>query len=632
MFFSSLLVLTAMWIIASNDLATIESDLEQQADTLNRAFAENFAMVIALEDVQTQANLVNKLKQFNELLTLSITSQENNKPVFNYRSSTDSGPHDATFTLPVKYMGGEYGQVTISLSGQKLVAAKNQYYDYLLKIFLLTAMLSLFVGLIIEKVVDAPINRLIQFVSTTNNTGDYSRQISHRESGALGKLYTDINQMIAAIHSKQEQLIAHQNQLEQTIAERTKVLRGEIQQHQQTMSELEQARIDAESANRAKSEFLSNMSHELRTPLNAILGFAQIIQLDDQHLSEQDREHVDYIANAGRHLLDLINDILELSKIEAGKLTVTMDEFPLASILAESLQLVEPLASERGIDIGRPSGPITANVISDFRKLKQAVINLLSNAIKYNKENGSISISCEVIDNNLLRLSITDTGKGIPIERQNELFKPFSRLDAEDTLTGGTGIGLVLTRYLIEEMNGYIGLNSEEGKGSTFWLDIPLADPDYTDGSYPSFSFPDEDDDTDLTTTTEDTVPDNDNIRILYVEDSTFNVRLIQAVVKKHPRLELIVATTAEEGLDKLRAEKPDIVLMDINLPGMNGYEAIKIIRQEPEIADTPVLALSADAMKDAVHEGEQAGFDRYLTKPVDLSILMQTISEISGI
>ena len=381
------------------------------------------------------------------------------------------------------------------------------------------------------------------------------------------------------------------------------------------ISELMEQKEQAEAANRAKSEFLSSMSHELRTPLNAILGFSQLLQMGtDTPLTERQDGYVDQVLKAGRHLLSLIDEVLDLARIEAGKLNLSMEAVDLDDLVEECIGLTKTLAEAKQIKIHvtRLDDPPQLN--TDRLRAKQSLLNLLSNAVKYNVKNGTISVVEEIGKTGRLRISVSDTGRGIPEDRQMELFSPFNRLGAETSDIEGTGIGLVLTKRLMEEMGGEIGFSSEEGRGSTFWIEFPVAKP--------ATAQPAQQDNG----TASELILDGQEKLLLYVEDNPANLALMESIVEGIRNLSLISAPTGELGYSLAESHNPDIIILDINLPGMDGCEAVRLLRSRKSTKNTPILALSADAMPRSVDRGLKAGFDDYLTKPIDVPRLMEAI------
>lgn len=399
----------------------------------------------------------------------------------------------------------------------------------------------------------------------------------------------------------------------------------DISERIKTQDELRKAMEDADQANQAKSEFLASMSHELRTPLNGILGFAQLLEYDPGvPLHEKQKDKTDQIIKSGNHLLELIDQVLELSKIEAGKITVSLENLSISAVLDECVPLIITMAEKRQINlITHHEDCADAVVRADHTRLKQVFLNLMSNAVKYNREGGTITIAATVVKAGTIRIAVADTGFGIAAESFDSLFQPFERLGHESSEIEGTGIGLTITRELVRLMGGEIGFDSEVGKGSTFWVDIPEA-MNVSQSSQPDVR--DEEDGFALT------VPVGDETKTyvaLYIEDNPANLMLMEQVFEMIPNLELISTHTAELGIELARTHHPDIILMDINLPGMNGIEALGELHKLKETRDIPVLAVSAAAMPHQITEGLEKGFKAYVTKPIQVETLLSTVREI---
>ena len=382
-----------------------------------------------------------------------------------------------------------------------------------------------------------------------------------------------------------------------------------------------QAKEIAESASNAKTDFLSRMSHELRTPLNAILGFAQLLEFDIAHpLDADQKQNVGEILTAGHHLLELINDILDLSKIETGALALSIRSLSLQQTLNETLNLVKNFAKQKNISIDFAA--ITqqdVQILADPVRVKQALLNLLNNAIKYNQPNGSVTLDLDNSDEAHIKIIITDTGIGISEEYQERLFTPFDRLDADARAIDGTGIGLVIAKQLIELMHGEIGFTSKPGVGTTFWISIPISSNQDTSHE-PAH-------DSNANIIAADLAKDDKRI-ILCVEDNNANLRLIENIINSKTPHELITATTAEEGIELIQHITPDLILMDITLPGMDGIEATRIIKQHAGLKNVPVIAISANAMLEDIQNGLDNGFSDYLTKPIDIGLLLESVQK----
>ncbi len=378
----------------------------------------------------------------------------------------------------------------------------------------------------------------------------------------------------------------------------------------------------AEKANLAKSSFLSRMSHELRTPLNGILGFSQLLLNNQKEpLTPHQTDFARHIEKAGHHLLELINEILDLAKIESGYVQLSIEPVDVKMLARECVTLIEPLADKKGISVFNALEGMdkTFYIQADFVRVKQVLINLLSNAVKYNRPNGRVWIECEMTADAKARLSVCDTGKGIDSAKHDELFQPFNRLDEENGQIEGSGIGLSITQRLIEQMGGEIGVESEKGKGATFWIEIPLMENQQSTkeavDEKPADGF------------LMDITKLGDH-RLLYIEDNHTNIRFLEAFFSNIPNLSLEVATSAEEGLVFLAQSEPSLILLDMHLPTMSGLEMLDLLKSRPETKNIPVIALSASAMKEDINQALAAGCVSYETKPLNLGRLLITLCD----
>ncbi|NMM07346.1 PAS domain-containing hybrid sensor histidine kinase/response regulator [Polaromonas sp.] len=394
------------------------------------------------------------------------------------------------------------------------------------------------------------------------------------------------------------------------------------QKLQKNNAGLKRAMVVAEKANRAKSDFLSSMSHELRTPLSAILGFAQLIESGSPPPTLSQKRSVDQILQAGWYLLELINEILDLALVESGKLSLSQEAVPLSEVMQECRSMIEPQGNTRGISVTFPAPKIPYFVSADRTRLKQILVNLLSNAIKYNRVGGTVDVKCIKVSAERIRIDVEDTGEGLTQEKIDQLFQPFNRLGREAYAEEGTGIGLVMTKRLIELMGGTIGVQSTVGKGCTFWIEMDLmTEQPASDAAAQAQAQA-------QAQVQVQAVADSQIHTLLYVEDNPANLMLIEDLMERRPDVRLLSARDGNNGMMIARTALPDVILMDINLPGISGIEVLKLLTEDPATAHIPVLALSANAIPHDIDKGLKAGFFRYLTKPIKINEFMMTLDE----
>ncbi len=506
--------------------------------------------------------------------------------------------------------------------------------DYL-AIALGVTVLALLVALLLLRrldfVITQPILDIADVAREVIETGDYSRRARKLSDDEVAQLVDSFNKMLAEIELRTHALERSNGELAREGEQRTQAQQEvmrlnqelEVRVHERTMQlemtngELAMAMEEARSANYAKSAFLSSMSHELRTPLNAILGFAQILSSDRLPSTlEQKKEFAGHILKSGRHLLTLINEILDLAKVESGTVSLSLEPVGLDAILQECRDMIAPLASQRGIGMAFPDA-CPLNVLADRTRLKQILLNLLSNALKYNREQGQVAIECVPHAGGRVRISVRDTGVGLDAEQLALLFQPFNRLGQEGGTEEGSGIGLVVTKRLVELMDGNIGVSSAPGEGSTFWIELRVVDAVPIPAA-PVLPRPDL-----AGALLEHSAP----VTLLYVEDNPANLTLVEEIVRYCPQLQLLTATDGRLGVEMARTHLPQLILMDINLPHVNGTDALKLLRADPRTAHIPVIALTANAMPGDVERSMALGFYRYLTKPINLDEFTEAIN-----
>jgi len=384
----------------------------------------------------------------------------------------------------------------------------------------------------------------------------------------------------------------------------------------ETNLELQAAKVEAERANLAKSDFLSSMSHELRSPLNAILGFAQLIDSGFPGPTPKQKASIDQILQAGWYLLELINEILDLALIESGKLTLSLEPISLEEVLRDCQAMIEPQARKSGIHVSFSHPESTLFVKAERTRVKQIIVNLLSNAIKYNRVGGKVEVGCRSRPGGWVRLSVHDTGEGLASDKLAKLFQPFNRLGQESGVVEGTGIGLVVSKQLVELMGGFIGVESTVGVGSVFWIELNIADAIALDQVAMQLT----------AAMAPDTASSAPLRKVLYVEDNPANLMLITELLSRRPEICMLSARDGRRGVELAQATQPDVILMDINLPGISGVTALTILAADPITAHIPVIAISANAMARDIEKGLNAGFFRYLTKPIKVNEFMEAL------
>ena len=508
------------------------------------------------------------------------------------------------------------------------------YVGIAIGVALLAMLVAVVLSSWLQRIVTRPILAIDAVAGDVIAQGDYSRRAIRISNDEVGRLVDSFNRMMAEIEGRatesrdalralehevgerrqaQEEVMRLNDQLERRVADRTAALEASNQG-------LVHARLTAENANRAKSEFLSSMSHELRTPLNAIMGFGQLLANTAVALPETKRmEFTRHIVNAGSHLLDLINEILDLSRIESSSVTLSLEPVAIDDVLQECRTMIAPTAQRRHIRLLFPQD-LREGVVADRTRLRQVLLNLLSNAVKYNRDGGTVSVDVFPGASDSVRIAIRDTGAGLREDQLAALFQPFNRLGQEAGKVEGTGIGLVVTKRLVELMGGTISVESTVGEGSAFSIELEAATPVQAPVALPGGG--------ETAAPPPRAVPAIDAAAplVLHVEDNPANLRLVREILELRGDVRQISAPDARLGIELARAPLPQIILLDINLPGMNGLEALTVLQSDPATARIPVIAITANAMAGDVSRGLASGFFRYVTKPIDMARLNEAV------
>ncbi len=510
------------------------------------------------------------------------------------------------FFQPIDEGGDRLGILLIVSDFQGIFERMGYYAVIVMVVVVIALVVTYRMSASLNENVSQPILDLADTMHRVIDQNDISIRAHKKNEDELGFLVERFNSLLGQIQIGKEELEKSHELLEERVRQRT--------------GELEKSRGVAEKANLAKSEFLARMSHELRTPLNAVLGFGQVLEMSlRDKVDDQSLENLSHIVTAGQHLLALINDILDLSKVESGYLGLSLENVRLSEVIYEVEELMNHWAkeSEIGLTINLKSFN-TVFVVADRVRLRQVLINLISNAIKYNKPNGTVTVACEAgVSRDMVVIKVTDTGIGIPLNSLDELFEPFNRLKAEGTGIEGTGIGLALTQKLIHLMNGEISVETDEGKGSTFSVHLPQ-------GQAPGDSIPD----SSKVDVQGNTAPSSKTFNFLYIEDNPMNMSLVKQVFDGEPHINLLTATDGIHGFEMIKEHQPDLILLDMNLPGLHGRDVFRKMKTIEILKDIPVIALSAEAMEQDIQKTLDLGIKSYLTKPININELLKTVNE----
>ena len=637
--FAALLV--SVGLIIGYDLRNYHRSLVNDMSTQAELVGHMTSAALAFDDTRLAGENLALLRT-RPMVDAAAIYDENGRLFASYSAGKEAGAFPArpapagtrsegqylSLFRPIVENGETVGTVWLRAEN-RLLARTLDYLAIGLGVMLLAMGTAYLVMRRMGRAITAPIVAVTGIARDVVATRDYSRRAPRVGNDEAAELADSFNAMLTEIEQRTRELedsnagivreAAQRSRAQQEVMRLNEQLEHRVDERTLQLAlanaELANAIDVARNANQAKSAFLSSMSHELRTPLNAILGFAQILTSDTlPTTAAQKKEFASHILKSGRHLLTLINEILDLAKVESGTITLSMEPVALGEILGECQTMMEPLAAARGIRMLFPQ-QVSAVLMADRTRLKQVLLNLLSNAIKYNRDAGAVVVDCAPAGPGRLRISVQDTGMGLRADQLDGLFQPFNRLGQEAGAQEGTGIGLVVTRRLVELMDGTIDVTSSPGVGSVFSIDLGTTAP--LAAQVAGAPAPD---------AAAAHAGDGAPRLLLYVEDNPANLKLVEEIVRFRADLRLMAAGDGSLGLTLARAHHPDIILLDLNLPGMSGLEVLAQLQREPALRAIPVIALTANAMPRDIERGMAAGFFRYLTKPIDIDRFTEAI------
>ncbi len=602
------------------ELASFKSTLTREMVSLANIIGANSTAPLEFNDSEAGNETLKGLEADNRILKAVIYTNDNK--IFSSYARTNKLnqeiPHRhppegdsvqegfLNLVQPIFLDKRKIGVIYLQVDLKEMTARIWKYGAILTSVLFLSILVAYLMSSRLEQWVSQPILNLIETVDRVSITKDFSLRAKKESDDEIGFLVERFNDMLIQIEEKNSALQTAHDELEDRVEERT--------------IEFRQAKEEAQKSNHAKSEFLANMSHELRTPMNSILGFSQLLQMDSANpLKDYQQKNLNSIASAGSHLLELINEVLDLSRIESGNMGISIEAVDLLLIVDNVLSITQPMASKNDITLKYEEIPANSIFLEvDALRFKQVVLNLVSNAIKYNKPNGSVFISYKQLGTGKLQLGVQDTGNGIPKDKIENIFKPFDRLGLEGGSIEGTGIGLTISKKLIEMMNGTIGFTSNPGEGSFFFIEVPISNT--------SPSSPEQ---IEKLSSSNETFSNHDKTKkVLYIDDIPINLNLVEKYLSHFSNLEFIPASNALDGIEIAKTQLPDLILMDIHMPDMDGLTAFKKLKSIKETQEIPIIAVTADAMDKNIKKALNMGFKDYITKPIDLKNFLISINK----
>jgi signal transduction histidine kinase/ActR/RegA family two-component response regulator len=612
-----LALFSACFFFTIYELKTTKSSLQKEILLLAKVIAQNSIGAIEFDDKVLAYDNLSSLDVDPRVSSAAIYSLSgklfisySRKPETSNNLPNSPGKDGITFTsnsinifYPIEFKSKRIGTIYICAGLNELTDRLKEFLIISAGVLVFSMLIGIYLSSKLQKLITIPIEKLKRVASGSNQISKLDDLDDIDSGDEIGDFSRAFKEMLSKLRSAEMRLTEHSDQLELLVQKRT--------------NELESEKIKAEKANQAKSEFLSQMSHELRTPLNAILGFAQLMEYRSTNKSNPEQmQDILQIIKAGKHLLSLINEILDLSKIESGNQELVLEPVKIGEVLSEVCIMMTPSAEKIGITLAFPKIDTHRQYIyADRIRFKQILINIISNAIKYNSNQGRVDLKL-ISDPKNIQIEVIDTGMGIPDSLHQKIFEPFYRMDNFHDNIEGTGIGLPISKKLAEDMGGEIILKSQTNVGSTFIIKFPA----YHFSSEEEFfseegkEFP-------------NTLDGSKEYCVLYIEDNEANTVLVKRVIETTPNISFLSASRAEDGIQLANEHKPDIILMDLHMPGMDGVAAFKILRNTNETKSIPIIAVSADAMDTTIQKMLSMGFHSFITKPVSIPDLLEKIN-----